>query len=179
MKNKKYFLLILLIVVVLGIGIIVFINNKQTSIYYRTYTKESGWSKWVKNGKASGNEKYDILKIEVKVKSKFNGVADYSVYQDGKWSKNTNDKTIYGVKFGLTGTLGKEFRIYYRTYNSKDKWMGWTREGFSSGNNDSSIKKIQIKLLQNDVSLEDYLEDYNDNKLPSKGLNGEGEQNEE
>ena len=185
MKDKKFLILCISIVMifVIGISIFLFVNREHANVYYRTYTKENGWSKWVKNGKESGNGKDPILNIEIKVRSNYKGGVDYAVYQNGKWTNTIgnitdgkfDNKTIYGIRVGLIGKLGKNYNIYYRTYNTSDKWMEWTSAAGSSGNKSSSIKKIQMKVLLDDSSLEDSLEDYYDNDDASKDLKEAGE----
>lgn len=185
MKDKKFMILCISIVAVfiLGISIFLFVRREHANIYYRTYTKENGWSRWVKNGKVSGDGQHTILNIEIKVKSNNKGDVDYAVYQNGNWTQTAGnieggkfkDKPIYGIRVGLVGTLGKKYMVYYRTYNSKDKWLEWTYSAGSSGNAKTPIKKIQMKVLLDNTSLEDYLEDYYNNGDASKGLKEAGE----
>ena len=188
MKDKKFMLLCISIVAIfiIGLSIFLFVRREHANVYYRTYTKENGWSKWVKNGKESGNGKDNILNIEIKVKSNYKGDIDYAVYQNGKWSKSIgnikngkfDNKKIYGIRVGLIGKLGRNYNIYYRTYNAVDKWMEWTSAAGSSGNISVPIKKIQMKVLLDDSSLEDNLESYYDNGDASKGFKEVGEQND-
>ncbi len=185
MKDKKFMILCISIVAVfiLGISIFLFVRREHANIYYRTYTKENGWSKWSKNGEVSGDGQHVIQNIEIKVKSNNKGDVDYSVFQDGNWTKSIGNiesrtfknKPMYGIRVCLYGLLGKKYEVYYRTYNSKDKWMEWTLDAGSSGNSKTPIKKIQLKILLDDISLEDYLEDYYDNGKAAKGLKEVGE----
>ena len=93
LKTKKYILAVLAIIVLL-LCIIILFNNRSDgmenrgilNVYYRTYTKENGWSKWSKNGLTSGNMKNDITKIEVKIKNK-KGKVGYRIYNKNKWTK--------------------------------------------------------------------------------------------
>ena len=138
---------------------------------------------WTKNGKTSGNGKDDILNIEIKVKSRVKGNVDYRIYQNGKWTqtalnsenKKFKNKKINGIKISLTDLMYKKYIVYYRTYNKEDKWMEWSNDSNISGNKDQPIKKIEIKILLKESSLEDYLKDYSENEAYSKGFGEVGE----
>lgn len=185
MSDKKFKIMCASIVTVFAIVIIAILlmNRQYANVYYRTYTKENGWSRWVKNGKTSGNGKDNILNIEVKVKSNLKGTVTYSVYQGGKWTKDIGNiqsgkfknKTIYGLRVCLTGILNKQYHIYYRTYNSADKWLNWGTDADSSGNRDVAIKKVQMKILYDNSSLEDNLDDYDQKYDVSVNLKEVGE----
>ena len=138
-------------------------QTKGAKVYYRTYTKENGWSKWSKNGLTSGNKNDDILNIEVKVKPKKQGSVTYNVYQK-KWSGNTKkfqDQKIKGIKFGLAGKMYRKYDICYRTYNEKNDWLEWSCDGEISGNKDKNIKALEIKIIPKNVIKNDYLRGYN------------------
>lgn len=172
-KIKRIISLILLVVTVgLLIGILFLskddgmVQTKGISIYYRTYTKENGWSKWSKNGITSGDLKNDIQNIQVKVIKKEYSQVTYKIYTED-WSESyTKDSKIknskmYGLQLSLSDAAYKDYNIYYRTYNSKDKWLDWTFAGYTSGNKDESIKAVEIKAVPRGVVLRDYLKDYN------------------
>lgn len=178
---KKILILGLLLigVILISIPIINKINSdgmtqtKGVKIYYRTYTKEKGWSKWSKNGKTSGNKKYDITNIEIKVKSRTEGTITYSIYQKGKWNDNSSqlkNKNINGIKISLGGKLRRKYNVYYRTYNDKDKWLDWTGTAGISGNAKKTIKAIEIKIIPSGAYQRSYLKDYN-NTLNGQSLN--------
>lgn len=141
-------------------------QTKGVTVYYRTYTKEHGWSRWSKNGVTSGNKKDDILNIEVKVKSKTNGDISYRIYNsDGKWQKNktfgskTKTEEIQGLKLTLIGTLSRKYDVLYRFYVN-GKWTNWYSNGYNKEIK-KTIKAIDIKLLPKDANLNKYLRDYN------------------
>lgn len=176
MKYKKKILLtiILLIFVVFFTFLIRIINSDGmnnsgiTNIYYRTYTKEKGWSNWSKNGIKNGTLKYDILNIQVKVDKKTKGEARYRIYStDNNWSDEygsnaeIDNQNIIGIKFGLSGTLHKTSDICYRTYNNEDKWLGWSCSDMINGNIGQNITGIQIKIIPKNVIYREYLKDYN------------------
>lgn len=177
LENKK--LLFLLSIVVIAIIIIIGIifvtnskndgmeNTKQISIYYKTYTDEDGWSKWSKNGLTSGNKKYAIKNIKIKVRTKDNGFVSYGVYSNKKWKDDLEEDSslknnyIRGLYFYNVNTLSSKYNICYRTYNKKDKWFAWACDEEISGNINENITAVEIKIIPKNVIMYEWLKDYN------------------
>ena len=141
-------------------------QTKGVKVYYRTYTKEHGWSMWTKNGKTSGNKKDNILNIEIKVKSRTPGNIVYSVYNsNGKWQRDNipgtkiKNNEIQGLKVSLISTLSRKYDVLYRFYID-GKWTNWYSNGYNSEIK-KSIKAIDIKILPKNANLNNYLRDYN------------------
>ena len=183
------FIIGLILLLVLILFVIVFkpktdgmVNSGITNIYYRTYTKENGWSKWTKNGLTSGNLKDNILNIQVKVDKKTKGEARYRVYSEkNNWSDEYGsnasilNQNITGVRFGLSETKSKTSNICYRTYNKENEWMEWSCDSEINGNKNENIKAIEIKIVPKESSLEDYLKDYSKKNTISIEFDEEGE----
>ena len=175
-KSKTIIFFIILLVIVIGLCILTkHMVNKIPSVYYRTYTKEQGWSKWVKDGKTSGNQKDNILNIQIKFK-KSNKDIIYSLYND-KWSESYNvsskvsNKEIKALKISLMDNFYKKYDIYYRTYNNDNKWLEWTSNYQISGNKDKNISAIEIKMIPKNALESDYIKDFNkSNYNPSIGF---------
>lgn len=180
--NRKARNIILTALVVLSISIFVLFLykigfNYKSNIYYRTYTKENGWSRWVKNGKTSGNGKDSILNIQLKVKTKGDNLY-YAFYQaPDTWvtNRDKSDEKIYGFKANLKNALKENYSIYYRTYNNKNKWFEWSTDEVINGNKKVPITKIEIKILKNNTSLDDHLEDYRIREIQSIGFEKVGD----
>ncbi len=175
--RKKIFIVLGVIIAIICVGLFIHVKNtnNQANVYYRTYTK-NGWSKWSKNGVISGDGESDILNIEIKIKSKLKGDIIYKLYQGSEWTSVTKEnEKVYGMKVTLSNTLYRKYNIFYRTYNDKDEWLEWANNYQISGNKDKAIKKIQIKLIEKDSSVDDFLEDYYLKEIKSKNFNEEGE----
>lgn len=169
-KNNNKGKIIILIICIALIGLLLvknYFDNKIPSIYYRTYTKENGWSKWVKDGKTSGDKKTNIQNIQIKVKN--NTDVIYSLYTDD-WSNSYNvsskikNKDIKGIKISLMDKLYKKYDIYYRTYNSDNEWLEWSSDYLISGNKNKTINAIEIKIIPKNVIRYDNLKEYNQSK---------------
>ena len=185
--GKKKLILIIVTAIILVTLIVIIVNKFNNdgmensgilNVYYRTYTKEKGWSKWSKNGITSGNKKDNILNIEVKVKKKEKGLVVYRVYTINEdWSEEEysienkmKEATITGIKMGLTDTIGKKYSICYRTYNEESKWYNWACDGQASGNKEKEMKAIEIKVVPINVVYRDYLKDYKNASIKSEGF---------
>lgn len=179
-KIKKLFenkLILVFLLLILAVGCFFLVKNLKTDemensgitkVYYRTYTKEKGWSSWSKNGITSGNLKNNILKIQVKVKNTKEGNIKYRTYDiNNNWSKELDnnskvkDSEITGIKMALSGSLRRKADVCYRTYNDDNKWMEWSCNDIINGNISQDIKGIEIKIIPKNVVLRDYLKDYN------------------
>lgn len=157
--NKKYLLIFIIVIAVLFIFSFFMINRgriytKGIKVYYRTYTKEKGWSKWSKNGQVSGDKKHNIIAAQMKVKSKSHGYIFYNVYSDDWQLNNCYDEIICGnikinnsinrLKVVLSDTLYKRFKTNYRIYDKK--WSNYSSDFEESGKK-NNIKAIQIKVV--------------------------------
>lgn len=170
MENKKKKLVIcILVILLLLLGFIlgykIYLDN-STKILYRVYTKENKWSKWKTNGEIAGKENNDIKGIQIKFKNNKNKSVFYNVSYENIVFEEENiksdgetigdlKKSIYDIKIGISGKIAKNYKIYYRTHSQLTKWTDWT-EGFIglSGNVDSAMDQIQIKIVDKDKSFD-------------------------
>lgn len=163
---KKYFnkknLIITIIFVFFTVSLLaIFLNNgsihtKGIKVYYRTYTKEKGWTSWKKNGQVSGDKKHNILAVEMKVKSKSRGYIFYNVYQKDWMENDCYDEVICGntkskngitsIRVMLSDTLYKKYNTSYKVYTNK--WLDYKYDYNISSNTDSNknITAIQLKV---------------------------------
>ena len=179
--GKKKLILIIVTAIILVTLIVIIVNKFNNdgmensgilNVYYRTYTKEKGWSKWSKNGITSGNKKDNILNIEVKTKRGEQVV--YTVLNEENYSYDETDgmynvdlsKGNYNVKgiiVDLTDSINKKYDVCYRTYNEENKWLNWSCDGQVSGNNDKVVKSIEVKIIPKNVIKYEYLKDFSRN----------------
>ncbi|MBQ9023779.1 MAG: hypothetical protein IJ105_01000 [Bacilli bacterium] len=156
--KKKITLFLIIIIFAFILFLFIFSKNSVANIYYRTYTKENGWTKWCKNSQICGTSN-NISAIQIKLKSNLKGdVAFNTYYKDSnekylssnKISGNKKDDII-GIRIGLTKDLGKKYNVVYRTKNKDKEWGEWVKSDtalfYSEGLSEFfPIKKIQIKI---------------------------------
>lgn len=158
-KDKKIVWTSLIILVALFIFLLIYNRNSYANVYYRTYTKEDGWTGWNKNGETCGT-KNNISAIEIKIKSNVNGNVIYKSYYDNDWEENEKSDSqqsgnkkneMNSIRIKLDGSLKNEFDIKYRTKNTDKEWTVWLNNYLpvfysEETKYDLPIKKIQIKL---------------------------------
>ena len=178
-KGKKIIIPIVFFIVLI-VGTIVFVNSKndgmsntnEIKIYYRTYYKDK-WSKWSKNGITSGDYENNIKNIQIKVKTRTEGYVFYNVYSNGKWineitnNSKIKNNAIKGLSFENMDTIYNKYDICYRTYNKKDKWLGWACNGEVSGNSEENVTALEVKIIPKNVTRYEWLKDYNKTLMES------------
>ena len=134
------------------------IRTKGIKIYYRTYTKEKGWTRWSQNGQVNGN-KYPIRKIQIKVKSNYVGNVFYNTRSNKKWMINdvSSGKTsgnskypIDTIRVMLSDTLYKKYELRYRIKYG-EQWTEWYRNYYKLRSNEP-IENIQIEVIEKKVN---------------------------
>jgi len=168
MKNKKNKLLLIVFIIIILILILAFLikNILSDKVYYRTYSEKYGWTSWVKNGKESGFEDADILKIQIKIekhlghkgevfyKTYFNKDFQYDYICCGK-SNSKGKYKVEAIKIMLSDDLYNNYDINYRTYSKKYGWLKYTKNEGISGVKNEGIQKIQININKKGKSIKD------------------------
>lgn len=166
-KNKTKILLIIIPLIILSLLLVfLFINLFSDKVYYRTYSKEYGWTKWTKNGGISGVKGADILKIQIKTEKHFNhkGEVFYKTYYNDKFQydykccgkSNSNGKyKIEGIKMMFSDDLYNDYDIYYRTYTDKQGWLKFAKNEEISGAKNEAIQMIQIIYTKKGKGIKD------------------------
>ena len=117
-----------------------------------------------KNGQTLGNLKNPIKYLKIKA-SKKNSIV-FKVNKNNKWT-NDIEKSIKskngftGIRLEIQGDNYNKYDVCYRTYNSHDKWLGWSCNGISNGNSNYVIKGLELKIIPKDVVKNEYLKNYN------------------
>ena len=170
-KNKILVLIIILLILITSLILFYKLDNDGMNNYniynikYKVY-QNNKWSNKEKNGITIGDKENPIQNISISVKDK-EGRVYFSTYTNN-WSKQIydeqkeNSSEIYGVKFNTTNTLHRKYKICYRTYNKKDKWLNWSCEGIINGNKEEPITAIEIKIIPRNGIKFDYLKNYNE-----------------
>lgn len=132
----------------------------KPKVYYRTYTKEKGWSKWSKNGFTSGNEK-EITAVQIKLKNNKNLRLKYNCLYGDEWQKTSYESNqvcgnkkdnIKSVRVKLVSDDEIDYNVEYRV-NNKKRWTVWFDNyipsyTWNNKNNLLPIKQIQIRLVE-------------------------------
>ena len=125
--------------------------GETPTIAYRMFRDHYKWSSsWYRNGAVAGvtsgsYQKHEGLMMTV-TGTKYTGTVEYRARGDGyswsSWCKNNspvgkfkkkNGKRMEEVQVRLTGELAEHFDVYYRTCAREKGWLGWAKNGESSG----------------------------------------------
>ena len=66
-------------------------------------------------------------------------------------------RAVEAVRLRLTGSLAKDYDVYYRVHASNIGWMAWAKDGEEAGTTGMacSLEAVQIKLIKKGVSHPD------------------------
>lgn len=130
----------------------------KPKVYYRTYTKEKGWSRWSKNGKTSGNG-YDITAIQIKLKGKetisYNTSIDGLKFKKSEVKNNevSGDKKtpIKSIYIKTSNKFPKKYKIVYRLTSKKEKWENFIDNNLKAYSYPIKEKYSPIRYVQINV----------------------------
>ncbi|MBP3906698.1 MAG: hypothetical protein J6D12_06205 [Peptostreptococcaceae bacterium] len=164
-KISKLELTILIITILIFLGSIIFfavkiiIENHVPTVYYRTYSKEDGWTKWCKNGEICGSDHY-ITALQINLKTSKRGFVYTNVMSNNKWqSKDKENNQVIGdkknpiqsIKIRITDDLFKKYILKYRISDNSKKWNDWADRNLEAYykillEGAAPVKYIQIKI---------------------------------
>ena len=169
-KHLKSLIILIVLLMVLGFAGIFITRDKNPyknegfkGFYYRTYSKGK-WSKWCKNGEICGKKGQAITDIQIKKGDSVKGDLLYNVYQKDDFvglnlvsvTLVDNSTNIEGLILSCSGDIFDDYTIYYRTYNKKYGWLGYTDAkqlayggNAISGAKGQAIEQVQIIVLKN------------------------------
>lgn len=166
-----------ILVVNLGDMIISHADEVDIAVKYRTYTNESGWQDDAQQGgdnAAGSTEALTGVKMMVVIgdNDTVSGNVKYSVFsKEGNWSETveagskatSGDNPIKAIKVELTDAIANEYDIEYRTCNSNNEWLTWSKNGEVAGNvdGDANLVAIQAKIVKKVVTQETNTDDTN------------------
>ena len=141
-------------------------QGEKTSVNYRVHRDSAGWeTKWsvdgIKSGAAGKGKKIDCFAVNL-TGNKFKGGITYrSFIQKTGWEKNWSSngetsgslgKRTEAIQINLTGEAASHYDVYYRVYVQDFGWLGWAKNGASSGTKDlaKQLEAIQVILVTKD-----------------------------
>ena len=151
-KREWILLIIAIIVFLMSFGYFCYReipNLLKPGIYYRTYTKESGWSKWSKNGETSGN-KNAITAIQIKLKgtNSKNVLWEKEYKTNGEITGNKKDG-IKEIKIKLSDKLNKKYTVKYKLKMRNTTWDTYSTDDQTNfAKIDNNFKLVPCKYIQ-------------------------------
>ena len=149
-------------------------KKKPMSLAYRAHVSNVGWQGAVADGATAGTTGRGLALEDLKVS------IDSSDYSDGSavqidahvsgigwqgWDTPSaseggttgQGRAVEAVRLRLTGSLAKDYDVYYRVHASNVGWMAWAKDGEEAGTTGMtySLEAVQIKLIKKGASHPD------------------------
>ena len=149
-------------------------KKKPMSLTYRAHVSNVGWQGAVSDGATAGTTGRGLALEDLKLS------LDSSDYSDGSavqidahvsgigwqgWDTPSaseggttgQGRAVEAVRLRLTGSLAKDYDVYYRVHASNIGWMAWAKDGEEAGTTgmSCSLEAVQIKLIKKSASHPD------------------------
>ncbi len=148
------------------------VDDGKMHIQYEAHVSNIGWMSSKRDGSTAGTTGQSKAVEDLKV-SILNPVEDGSVQIDAHvsgigwqgWDTPSaseggttgQGRAVEAVRLRLTGSLAKDYDVYYRVHASNIGWMAWAKDGEEAGTTgmSCSLEAVQIKLVRKGASHPD------------------------
>ena len=148
------------------------VDDNKMHIQYEAHVSNIGWMSSKRDGSTAGTTGQSKSVEDLKV-SILNPVEDGSVQINANvsgigwqgWDTPSaseggttgQGRAVEAVRLRLTGSLAKDYDVYYRVHASNIGWMAWAKDGEEAGTTgmSCSLEAIQIKLIKKSASHPD------------------------
>ena len=153
-------------------GSLLNVDDSKMHIQYEAHVSNIGWMSSKRDGSTAGTTGQSKAVEDLKV-SILNPVEDGSVQINANvsgigwqgWDTPSaseggttgQGRAVEAVRLRLTGSLAKDYDVYYRVHASNIGWMAWAKDGEEAGTTgmSCSLEAIQIKLIKKGASHPD------------------------
>ena len=153
-------------------GSLLNVDDGMMHVQYEAHVSNIGWMSSKRDGSTAGttgqSKAVEALKVRI-----LNPVEDGSVQIDAHvsgigwqgWDTPSaseggttgQGRAVEAVRLRLTGSLAKDYDVYYRVHASNVGWMAWAKDGEEAGTTgmSCSLEAVQIKLIKKGTSHPD------------------------
>ena len=153
-------------------GSLLNVDDSKMHIQYEAHVSNIGWMSSKRDGSTAGTTGQSKSVEDLKV-SILNPVEDGSVQINANvsgigwqgWDTPSaseggttgQGRAVEAVRLRLTGSLAKDYDVYYRVHASNIGWMAWAKDGGEAGTTgmSCSLEAVQIKLIKKGTSHPD------------------------
>ena len=153
-------------------GSLLNVDDSKMHIQYEAHVSNIGWMSSKRDGSTAGTTGQSKAVEDLKV-SILNPVEDGSVQINANvsgigwqgWETPSaseggttgQGRAVEAVRLRLTGSLAKDYDVYYRVHASNIGWMAWAKDGEEAGTTGMtcSLEAVQIKLIKKGASHPD------------------------
>lgn len=148
------------------------VDDGKMHIQYEAHVSNIGWMGSKRDGSTAGTTGRSKAMEDLKV-SILNPVSDGSVQINAHvsgvgwqgWDTPSaseggttgQGRAVEAVRLRLTGSLARDYDVYYRVHASNIGWMAWAKDGEEAGTTGMaySLEAVQIKLVKKGASHPD------------------------
>ena len=148
------------------------VDDSKMHIQYEAHVSNIGWMSSKRDGSTAGttgqSKSVEDLKVNilnpvedgsVQINANVSGVGwqGWDTPSASEGGTTGQGRAVEAVRLRLTGSLAKDYDVYYRVHASNIGWMAWAKDGEEAGTTgmSCSLEAVQIKLIKKGASHPD------------------------
>ena len=148
------------------------VDDNKMHIQYEAHVSNIGWMSNKRDGSTAGttgqSKSVEDLKVNilnpvedgsVQINANVSGVGwqGWDTPSASEGGTTGQGRAVEAVRLRLTGSLAKDYDVYYRVHASNIGWMAWAKDGGEAGTTgmSCSLEAVQIKLIKKGASHPD------------------------
>lgn len=153
-------------------GSLLNVDDSKMHIQYEAHVSNIGWMSSKRDGSTAGttgqSKSVEDLKASilnpvedgsVQINANVSGVGwqGWDTPSASEGGTTGQGRAVEAVRLRLTGSLAKDYDVYYRVHASNIGWMAWAKDGEEAGTTgmSCSLEAVQIKLIKKGTSHPD------------------------
>ena len=153
-------------------GSLLNVDDSKMHIQYEAHVSNIGWMSSKRDGSTAGttgqSKSVEDLKVSilnpvedgsVQINANVSGVGwqGWDTPSASEGGTTGQGRAVEAVRLRLTGSLAKDYDVYYRVHASNIGWMAWAKDGGEAGTTgmSCSLEAVQIKLIKKGASHPD------------------------
>ena len=153
-------------------GSLLNVDDSKMHIQYEAHVSNIGWMSSKRDGSTAGttgqSKSVEDLKVgilnpvedgSVQINANVSGIGwqGWDTPSASEGGTTGQGRAVEAVRLRLTGSLAKDYDVYYRVHASNIGWMAWAKDGEEAGTTgmSCSLEAVQIKLIKKGASHPD------------------------
>ena len=153
-------------------GSLLNVDDSKMHIQYEAHVSNIGWMSSKRDGSTAGttgqSKSVEDLKVgilnpvedgSVQINANVSGIGwqGWDTPSASEGGTTGQGRAVEAVRLRLTGSLAKDYDVYYRVHASNIGWMAWAKDGEEAGTTgmSCSLEAVQIKLIKKGTSHPD------------------------
>ena len=153
-------------------GSLLNVDDSKMHIQYEAHVSNIGWISSKRDGSTAGttgqSKSVEDLKVgilnpvedgSVQINANVSGIGwqGWDTPSASEGGTTGQGRAVEAVRLRLTGSLAKDYDVYYRVHASNIGWMAWAKDGGEAGTTgmSCSLEAVQIKLIKKGASHPD------------------------